>query len=454
MPYVRNLIYVLLLLVASPILLLRIWKQGKYRSGWSAKLFGKAPRRPDEDRPCVWFHAVSVGEVKLLRPLIDDMARRRPEWDIVISTTTATGLAVARRDYPELITFYAPLDFTWAVRRALERVRPTVLALVELDLWPNLIEAATRAGSRVAVVNGRLSEHSFRGYRRLGWLFRPTLRRLDLVAAQSEEYAHRFIKLGVDASRVHVTGSVKYDGLETDRGNPRTRELRRTLGLSPAEIVFVAGSTMDGEESAAVDAYHTVRSEHPGLRLVVVPRHPERFDEVAAVIASRGETVWRRSREAPAPRGAEPPPVLLVDSVGELAAVWGLADVAFVGGSLRPGRGGQNMMEPAAYGASVLFGAHTENFKEATEGLLGQQAARRVASAEELTRSLREDLEDPEKAHLRGQRACAYVVAQNGAAERTASQLERLVVMHRNPMARPWLRFEEVERVQKPAISA
>jgi 3-deoxy-D-manno-octulosonic-acid transferase len=426
MPYVRNAVYLILLLLAAPLLLMRAWRQGKYRAGWAAKLLGRAPGRP-WDRPCVWFHAVSVGEVKLLRPLIDELHRRRPGWDVVISTTTATGLEVARRDYPDLLTFYAPLDFTWAVRRAVARIRPTILALVELELWPNLIEAASAAGARVAVVNARLSERSFRGYRRLGLVLKPTLSRLDLVAAQSEEYADRFVALGAEPRRVRATGSIKYDGLESDRGNARTIALRQALGLTTSEIVFVAGSTMEGEEEAALDAYRTLRPEHRGLRLVLVPRHPERFDAVAALIAARGEPGWRRSRGVPAPRGAEPPPVLLVDTVGELSAVWGLADVAYVGGSLRSGRGGQNMMEPAAYGASVMFGTHTENFREATERLLAAGAARRIASAEELIAGLRADLDDPEAAHERGQAARRLVLAQNGAASRTASALEELI---------------------------
>jgi 3-deoxy-D-manno-octulosonic-acid transferase len=273
MAHLRDAVYLLLLACLSPVLLFRAWTRKKYRTGWSAKLLGKAPRRLG-DRPCVWFHAVSVGEVKLLRPVVEELSRRRPDVEIVISTTTDTGLAIARREYPDLLTFYAPLDFSWAVRNALRRIRPTVLALVELELWPNLIEQAARSGARVAVVNARLSERSFAGYRRLGRLLAPTLGLLDLVAAQGEEYARRFAALGVPPARVRVTGSVKYDGLEADRANAATRALRQALGISTSEIVFVAGSTMEGEEAAALAAYRGARVEHPGLRLVLVPRHP------------------------------------------------------------------------------------------------------------------------------------------------------------------------------------
>jgi 3-deoxy-D-manno-octulosonic-acid transferase len=426
MPLVLNLVYLLLVMVCAPVLIYRACRDGKYVEGWAEKVLGKAPRRIG-DRPCVWFHAVSVGEVRLLRPIIEELAQRRPDWEIVVSTTTKAGLAMARRLYPELVTFYAPLDFSWATKRAVARVRPSVLALVELELWPNLIWAAKRVGARVAIINGRLSVRSHRGYRRLRGPLGPTWRRLDMVAAQTEEYAQRFRDLGVPRARVRVSGSVKYDGLESDRDNPKTLALRRALGLAPTDLVFVAGSTMEGEEAAALAAYRAARARHPRLRLVIVPRHPERFDRVAAWLRSAGERVWRRSQPGAVMGEGKGSPVVLVDTMGELAAVWGLADVAFVGGSLRPGRGGQNMMEPAAFGASVLFGPYTANFRETVEPLLARGAARRVADAEELAAALIADLDDPEAAAARGAAARAFVLAQRGAADRTIAELDRLV---------------------------
>ena len=426
MPLALNLIYLALLCLFAPLLIFRAFRSGKYREGWSEKVLGKAPWRIG-DRPCVWFHAVSVGEVLLLKSMVGELSRRRPGWDVVISTTTQTGLAVARRTYPDLVTFYAPMDFSWATRRAMARIRPTVLALVELELWPNLIWAAKRSGVRVAIVNGRLSLRSHRGYRRLRGPLGPTLRRIDAVAAQTEEYAARFVDLGIPRDRVRVTGSVKYDGLETDRDNPRTLALRTALGLSPADLVFVAGSTMEGEEAAALAAYREARKAHPRLRLVIVPRHAERFEKVAAWLRGRGEIVVRRSLpDVPVWKG-EPPPVVLVDTMGELSAVWGLADVAFVGGSLVAGRGGQNMMEPAAFGASVLFGPHTANFRETVEQLLARGGARRVADPRELTAALKDDLDDPEAAAARGASGRAFVLAQHGASARTLAELDRLV---------------------------
>jgi 3-deoxy-D-manno-octulosonic-acid transferase len=430
MPFALNLIYVASLLLLAPVLVYRMFRSGKYREGLWEKFRGDAPLRIG-GQPCLWFHAVSVGEVLLLRPLVREMARRRPNWEVVISTTTTTGLAVARRTFPDLITFYAPLDFSWATRRAMARIRPTVLALVELELWPNLIRAAKASGAKVAIINARLSARSYRGYRSLRRPLGTTLRCIDVVAAQDADYARRFVDLGVPSDRVSVTGSVKYDGLESDRNNARTRDLRKELGLSHSDLVFVAGSTMDGEEAAALAAFRAARFQHPNLRLILVPRHAERFEGVAAWLAQNGEAVVRRTQLATGPvgvsRAGSPPPIILIDTIGELAAVWGLADVAFVGGSLVPGRGGQNMMEPAAYGASVLFGPHTSNFRETVDQLLARNAACRVADADELKLQLQEDLDDPEAAAARGAAGRSFVLAQHGASGRTFAELDRLV---------------------------
>ena len=434
MPIVLNLIYLCLIVLLSPVLAIRAWKSGKYREGMVEKLLGLAPVRVG-DQPCLWFHAVSVGEVLLLRPLIAEFARRRPGWQVVVSTTTTTGLALARKTYPDLVTFYAPLDFSWATRNAVARIRPTILALVELEVWPNLVRSANAVGTRVTIVNGRLSYRSHKGYRKVRRPLLPTFLRLDSVAAQTQEYADRFADLGVPRQRIRVTGSVKFDGLEGDRSNPATSLLRRDLGLDSAAIIFVAGSTMDGEESAALEAYRAARAGHPGLRLVLVPRHAERFEEVARMLTGAGERVVRRSVGDAARVIGEPPPIILVDSIGELGAVWGLADVAFVGGSLFPGRGGQNMMEPAAFGAAVLFGPHTANFRETVEQLLLRDGARRVHNAKDLAAGLLDALDDPESAAARGAAARMFVLAQNGASARTFAELDRLVDLRRQEQA-------------------
>jgi 3-deoxy-D-manno-octulosonic-acid transferase len=259
------------------------------------------------------------------------------------------------------------------------------------------------------------------------------LARCRWIAVQNEEYRRRFLTLGADPERVLATGSLKFDGAEMDRRNPRTEVLRHELGVPAEAPVFVAGSTQAPEEAAALDAWQEARRTHPDLRLILVPRHPQRFAEVAALVRSRGLPLRRRSELLRAKgKGSlpwlvdpsdSPETVFLVDTVGELAAVWGLADIAYVGGSLTPGRGGQNMLEPAAYGAAVLFGPHTENFRDIVESLLAEEAAQVVRSADELTNRLRELLDAPQEVQRMGERARRVVRRHQGAAERTLTLL-------------------------------
>lgn len=427
-----NLLYAVLIAAAAPLLIYRAITQHKYRQGWAQKLWGLSPRRTGE-RPCIWFHAVSVGEVNLLAPLLAAIARRHPHWQCVVSTTTATGLALARKKYPELVVFYCPLDFSWAVQAALRRIRPSCLVLTELELWPNLIAAARRHGARVAIVNGRLSEHSFRGYHCVRWFAASMLGRLDSILAQNQEYAERFLALGAPASRVHVTGSLKFDGAQTDRGNAATLRLRQLAGIADGDVVFLAGSTQSGEETAALEAYRALAQEYSRLRLILVPRHPERFNAVAEEL-DRAELPWQRRSHLEADGGDGNARILLVDTIGELGAWWGAAHIAFVGGSLSS-RGGQNMIEPAAYGAAVCFGPNTRNFRDIVAMLLDRQAAVVVPDAEELTAFVRRCLEEPRYVEKLGQRARALVADQLGATHRTLELLETLVAPRRGEAA-------------------
>lgn len=421
MPWILNLAYVALLVMVSPVLLYRRWVHGKYRDGWGEKIWGRLPER-DGSRPCLWLHAVSVGEVLQLRPLMKLLTAQRPGWDFVITTTTRTGLDVARKEYAEHTVCYCPLDFSWAVRNAISRLKPSAIVLVELELWPNLVLTASRLGVPLALINGRVSEKSFRGYCRIRPLVSRLLRCFELLAAQNSEYADRLWALGAPSERLHLTGSIKFDGVQVDRSNSKTAELRQFFGLRSDEKVFIAGSTQASEESYALDTWRALRNEFPNLRLILVPRHKERFEEVAALVTSRGLTLQRRSN--PVRTTGD---VLLLDTLGELGACWGLADIAFVGGSLTQ-RGGQNMLEPAAYGAAVLFGPNTWNFRDIVEQLLARDAARVVRSADELTATVREFLQQSAAAEVLGNRAKAFVATQQGAASRTVELLLRLPV--------------------------
>lgn len=432
MSVVLDLAYLALLVVLAPWLAYKAATTGKYRRGLWAKVTGSAHLRPGNSR-CAWFHGVSVGEIHLLRQVVAAFRRRFPDWECVISSTTDTGFDEAKKAFPDLPVFFWPLDFSWAVKRALGRVRPDLVVLAESELWPNFLRAAERAGVPVAVVNARMSPRSAGRLARLGRLVRPMLRRVALFAAQTREYADNLVRLGVDPARVRVTGSVKYDGVTGERDSPRTRELARLLGVQPGERVWVAGSTMTPEEEVVLAAYGQLRKEFPDLRLFLVPRQKDRFEEVAALLRRAGVEFQRRSElTADAPARAA---VVLVDTIGELGAVWGLADVAFVGGSLDGVRGGQNMIEPAAYGAAVLFGPFVWNFRDAAARLREAGGAVQVADGAALEAEVRQLLAAPPARAALGQRAQAFVRGQQGATEATVGLLGELIGERRGRQA-------------------
>ncbi len=317
-------------------------------------------------------------------------------------------------------------DFSWAVGRTLRQVDPALIVLAEGELWPDFLLAARRQGVPVAVVNGRMSPRSAARYRRLRWLTGPLFDCITLYAAQTEEYADAVRSLGAAPERVHVTGSVKYDGCTSDRHNPRTEALRRLLNVPTDDLVWVAGSTMAPEEEIVIGVYQRARAAHPNLRLFLAPRQKDRFNEAADILRRAGIPFIRRT-ELTIPltdRNA----VVLVDTIGELGALWGLADVAFVGGSLDGRRGGQNMIEPAAYGAAVVFGPHVWNFKAPAAHLIEHGAARQVKDAEELESAVLHLLtSDANERKRMGSAARAFVQKQQGATESTVRLLGGLL---------------------------
>lgn len=427
MPYLLDLVYLLALTVLWPWLLVKK-ARGKFRQGLGGKFFtwsaGQA-KLPREGRPVVWFHGVSVGEIHLLGPVVRAFRVSHPDWQCVISATTDTGFDEARRRFEDLPVIYWPFDFTWTVRRALEVVRPRLVVLAEGETWPNFLRCARQGGVAVALVNGRMSPGSFGRYRRLRWLLGSHFCRLDLCAVQTREFAAWFARLG--ARQVVVTGSVKYDGACVDRANARTQALGRLLGLGENELVLVAGSTQAPEENYILQAWAAARQQRPNLRLLLVPRQKERFDEVARLLQRRGFVFQRRSalREPP----IKTPPIILIDTIGELGALWGLADLAFVGGSLDGKRGGQNMIEPAAYGTAVLFGPHVWNFQETARRLLEEQAAVQVTDAAALQQEILRLLGDEGARAALGAAAQRFVLSQQGATERTVQALARLMAV-------------------------
>ncbi len=438
--WARNAIYLSALGLALPWLCWRRFKTNRYQTGLKHKLFGlsassatlaKASTLDAQrdsaavDQLTIWLHGVSVGEVQLLKPLVEAWQTRHPAWRFAVSCTTESGMQVARGAFgDDVLLFYYPLDFTWAVSRTLDTLRPDMLVLGELELWPNAIDACRHRNIPVAVVNGRLSERSFKRYRQFAWLTRPMFGRLSLIAAQSESYAQRF-RLSGAATTTFVTGSIKFDNVSFDRRVPEVTHLRHWAGLQSEHRVWVMGSTQAGEEIPAVQAWQQLKIQFPLLKLIIVPRHPDRFQAVAEEIQRTGVRMQRRST-GQEPQSADDWDVLLVDSLGELKWWWGLAEIAIVGGSFGA-RGGQNMLEPAAYGANVAFGPNTSNFRDIVELLLAGDGAVRLPSLDAMSDWLRQELLDPRPGQQRGSRARAIIARSTGALDRTLDALDELL---------------------------
>lgn len=401
------------LLAASPWCAWKLLSSDKYREGLPERL-GGVPRRPG-NRPCVWVHGVSLGEVLSIRRFLEALDVALPGWDVALSTTTKTGYAAAKKHHPQRLVFHFPFDLGWAIERTFERIRPSAVVFVELDLWPNFLIRARRRHLPVLLVNGRMSPRSHKGYLR----FRPWVRELfgtlDLFALQEERYRQRYLALGLPDERIVVTGSMKYDTLPEGADGAAVERLFAETGLSAAGRLLVGGSTHAPEERHLLEAYVRLLAAHPDLRLAICPRHPERGAEVAAEAARLGLAAALRSRKDP----PAPAAVWVFDTIGELVPLYQMGDLVFVGGSLM-NRGGQNMMEPAALGKAVLFGPYAWNFGDSVDRLTEAFACRVVPDAPGLEAALAELLARPEAAREMGERARRVVSAHRGASERSA----------------------------------
>ena len=408
----------LVLPVAIPLLLLRDRLTAKRRPPFADRLARELPELATDG---IWIHAVSVGEVELARRLVGELAGRRIDLPVLVTATTATGLALARRTLcASAQVLPTPLDLPGAVGRVLDAAQPRLLVLVETELWPELLHQAGRRGIPVAIVNGRLSEGSSAGYRRVKGLLAPLLEPLEKVLVRDPSDAARFAAIGVPARKIEVAGNVKYD-LEPDP-TPLVWAARLEE-MAHGRLVAVAGSTMEGEEAMVLDAVAQA-AERPGAPFVVLaPRHPERFEAVARLLADRGVPFVRRSALAATGNGGD---VLLLDTIGELARVYRHGAAAFVGGSLVP-TGGHNPLEPAVWGVPVLSGPHVFNFREVYQEMTAAGAARIVADTAELAVALAGWLGEPEQAQRAGAAGRAVVEANRGATSRTVDALLELL---------------------------
>jgi 3-deoxy-D-manno-octulosonic-acid transferase len=431
-----------------PRFLLDAARHGKYAAGLKERA-GALPEFDAGGRPVVWLHCVSVGEAQAARPLARALAEEYPRHALVVSTTTLTGQRVAREAFKEqaALVFYFPFDWAWSVRRALRAVSPSLVLVMETELWPRFFRECRRRGVPVALVNGRISEKSFARYKLIRPFIRRVLADLSLAAAQSEGDAARLVGLGLGPERARVTGNVKFD-IEEAAGDPLTEELRGRFAVSKERPLVAAASTHAPEEVVVLEAFKLASDPNAGAadadrtgsvtdsgargrpRLLIAPRHPERFAAVAALIEASGLSWARRSDE---PReGDAACDVILLDSIGELRTVYPLAEVVFVGGSIAH-VGGHNVLEPALSACAVVTGAHTSNFKAIVAALLEQRALVQLPDADEgeaprvLAQALRELLGDETKRRRTGERARAVLEQNRGATARTVELLAPLM---------------------------
>jgi 3-deoxy-D-manno-octulosonic-acid transferase len=404
-----------------PWLLWTGWKKGKLKGGfgerfgvlkqnWVRELAGKKP---------IWIHAVSVGEAQMLPPVLGRLAEQYPDAPVMISTNTVTGHQAASSFPQARGVFYVPLDFGWAVGRVLDTLRPRLLIILETEIWPNLLAQSSRRGIPVVFLNGRISERSFGRYLRIRFFLSRILPLASAFGMRSEADAERIRKMGAPVERIHVLGNLKYESA-SQLLEGRGQLTREEFGLGPEDILLVGGSTFSGEEEMLVRIIKALQEGHPHLRLLLAPRHPERFLEAASVVEEAGLPLMRRSTGRINRETERPLPVLLLDVMGQLKYVYELADLVFMGKSMGftpAGKGGQNPLEPAVWSKPVLCGEHFSNFEEPVRALLEAGGAVRVSSEEELLREIEELLVHPGKRLEMGKKAFTVIEKSLGATD-------------------------------------
>jgi 3-deoxy-D-manno-octulosonic-acid transferase len=423
--------------MALPYFLYQALRHNKY-VGSVAQRLGYLPVSFNLDGDeSIWVHAVSVGEVLSARPLMSDLRASYPKLRLFLSTTTLTGQKLARRSVADVdAVFYFPFDWTITARRTLNVVRPRMFVMTETEIWPNLLRECKRRGVKTLMVNGRISYRSFPRYRLVRPFMKRVLADIDRFCVQGEETSRRLIELGADPARIIVTGSLKFDSLESSSIPGRGRErVLRFFRVPPGRPVIIAGSTLKGEEAPVIRAFNRVRASGVNALLVIAARHPERFDEVERLCRHEGLTVVRRSE---LPIDAEPrADAVVLDTIGELAQLYQIATVVFVGGSLVPA-GGHNILEPALYGKPVVFGPHMQNFGEIAETFLTNRAAIQVRTAGELDETMLSLIGDPVRRARVGAAARALVESNRGARDRTMAVIRDLLPPDREAVVRPF----------------
>jgi len=427
MRFVLDLLYLLAAVAYSPVVIYRAVRHNRYRTGW-AERFGRTNRR-EPGKKCIWLHAVSLGEVNAAKTVIPELKKRFPDYEIIVSTTTDTGFARAKDLLGEdHHVFYFPFDFSRIMHRAFNNLKPSVCLLMELEVWPNFVDTAHRLHVPVVVVNGRISDSSFAGYKRIKPFVENVFGRIDLILAQTGEYAQRFKQIGANPENVVVTGSLKYDTAQITDRVEGSKTLTRQLDIGD-ERLWVVGATGPGEEQMILNTYKQLveQDQFADLRVVIVPRKPERFDEVARMIEEAGfQFVRYSSIKNTDSRPAKKAPVILGDTMGDLRKFYSLATIIFVGRSLVP-MGGSDMMEAAALGKCTIFGPHAFNFRQTVGALLADVGAILVADEKELLQTMQKCLREPGYAQAIARNGRQVIRKNQGATEKTVGQIEELL---------------------------
>jgi len=411
------------MLVSLPYWLFQMLRHGKYRKGFAERM-GRIPARlhlPAHAEPTIWVHAVSVGEVLAVAGLVEELHHRFPKLKIFVSTTTDTGQALARKRFGDGRVFYFPMDFAFAIRPYLWALHPQMVVIAETEFWPNFMRLTHASGARIAVVNARISDRSLPRYWRFRSLIRAVLANVDLFLAQTVQDASRLQDIGANTKDISVSGNLKFD-IAAPASPAIVEDIRNSIAATGGGPVLVCGSTVDGEESLLLKPFQNLLVQFPRAVMILAPRHPERFPAVAALLENMSIHYRRRSIWSGESLSGG---VLLLDTIGELAALYALADIAFVGGSLVP-HGGHNIIEPAQHGVAIVVGNHTENFRDIVS-LFQNKDAVRIAGPAELPLMLLDLLANDAKRKALGQRALETMRSQMGATARTADALEELL---------------------------
>lgn len=416
MSIVYDIIFLIFAVAYLPLLVLK----GKWHAGiWTR--FGVALQRDVEGKETIWVHAVSVGEVLVVLSLIENIQRKFPHHAIVLSTVTPTGHALAsQRLQGQCQVIYAPLDFSWVVRRYVDIFNPVLYISAETEIWPNLFGCLHKRNVPILEVNGRISDKAFAGYRKMSFLTRRVLRNVRLLCMQSPEDARRIIELGADATRVRVAGNLKFDNFIREASIKKTN-----LGFREEDRLFIAGSTYPGEDEIIIEAYQSLKTEFPHLRLIIAPRHVERADGIMKFCERKGFAPRRFSEVFMKPV-AGPAAILIVDRIGYLRDLYGLADVVFIGKSMC-GTGGQNMLEPLSFGKPTLVGPRTENFRDIVRIFTSTGALIEVNTLQEMTAQLQSLLYDPQRCARIGFAAQKEIARHQGATDVTLRAIEEIL---------------------------